>query len=123
MSDQLDGYFMNLKNPKHFDDLQELRGFLQSKLPGATEDLTYSMPTYSLGGDIVVAMASQKNYISLYMDMELVENHRSELGKLNCGKSCIRFKKLEELPLDVIDVILQETVEKQAAEREGELKG
>ena len=118
MSKELDGYFMNLKNPKHFDDLQELRSFLHSKLPDASEDLTYSMPTYSQEGAVVVSMASQKNYMALYMDMELVENHRPELGKLNCGKSCIRFKKLEELPLDVIDVILQETIEKQAALRE-----
>ncbi len=58
MSNRLDDYFMNLKNPKHFDDLQELRSFLQTKLPDATEDLTYSMPTYSQEGQVVVSMAS-----------------------------------------------------------------
>ena len=118
MDEKINNYLMNLKNPKHFDDLQALRSFVQAQLPGATEDLAYGMPTFSQQGDVVVALASQKNYISLYMDMDVVENHRAELGKLDCGKSCIRFKKLEDLPLDVIGTILKETVEKQAALRD-----
>ncbi|MGJ8642056.1 MAG: hypothetical protein ACSHX9_01500 [Luteolibacter sp.] len=34
-----------------------------------------------------------------------------QLGKLNCGKCCIRFKRLEDLPLDVIEGIFIQTVE------------
>jgi uncharacterized protein YdhG (YjbR/CyaY superfamily) len=110
-------YLENPKNPKHRDDLTRLRTFLRDQLPDAVEDLKYGMPTYSQGGDVVVAMASQKNYLSLYMDVELVEEHKSELGNLDCGKSCIRFKRVDDLPLDVIATILHETVEKQAALR------
>jgi len=36
-------------------------------------------------------------------------DHRDALGKLNCGKSCIRFKKLAELPLDVLREIVRDT--------------
>lgn len=114
MSDTVSEYFTDLKNPKHHDDLVKLRAFLNEQLPKATEDLTYGMPTYSQNGHVVATIASQKNYMSLYMDMDLVEKHRDELGKLNCGKSCIRFTKLEKLPLDVIATILQETIEKQS---------
>ncbi|NDJ85363.1 MAG: DUF1801 domain-containing protein [Chloroflexi bacterium] len=116
MSDSIEHYFENLKNPNHYDDLQQLRAFLREQLPEATEDMTYGMPTYSQNNHVVASIASQKNYISLYMDMELVEQHRDELGNLNCGKSCIRFKRLDDLPLDVIGTILAETVEKQHAE-------
>lgn len=111
MTDEFSRYFENLKNPKHLDDLQRLRAFLKEQLPDAIEDMQYNMPTYSKDGQVVVAMASQRHHMSLYMDMELVEQHRSELGDLNCGKSCIRFKRLDELPLEVIGRILQETVE------------
>lgn len=113
MADKLDQYFKNLKNPKHHDDLQRLREFVKAQLPEATEDLTYNMPTYSQNDQVVVSLASQRNYMSLYMDMDLVEEHRAELGDLDCGRSCIRFKKLDDLPLDVIGTILQETVERQ----------
>lgn len=114
MTDAMTTYFENLKNPAHHDDLMTLRAFIKEQVPQASEDLTYSMPTYWVKeGDSLCALASQKNYMSLYMDMDIVEKHRERLGNLNCGKSCIRFKSLDKLPLDVIADILQATVAKQ----------
>jgi uncharacterized protein YdhG (YjbR/CyaY superfamily) len=56
--------------------------------------------------------------MSLYMDTELVAKYQEELGHLNCGKSCIRFKKIDELPLETIERMIWETVEKQRGHRE-----
>ncbi|MEO5720830.1 MAG: DUF1801 domain-containing protein [Chthoniobacterales bacterium] len=58
------------------------------------------------GDCAVVALASQKNYFSLYMcavenGEYLVEKNKARLGKVSVGKSCIRFKKLEDLELEV----------------------
>ena len=50
--------------------------------------------------------------MSLYMDVDLVEEHADELSYLNVGKSCIRFTKLEKLPLETVEQILKETVAK-----------
>jgi hypothetical protein len=47
------------------------------------------------------------------MDVELVEKHKGGLADLNCGKSCIRFTRFEQLPQDVIKAILVETAVKQ----------
>jgi hypothetical protein len=56
-------------------------------------------------------LASQKNYMSLYMmciygDTWHREQFRRDWAKtgkkLDLGKSCIRFKRLDDLPLDVI---------------------
>jgi hypothetical protein len=56
-------------------------------------------------------MASQKNHMSLYLfcvynNPELLAWFQKAVAKsgkkLNMGKSCIRFKKLEDLPLEVI---------------------
>lgn len=54
----------------------------------------------------VVMVASQKQYISLYLgctgeDGYLAEKNKHRLGKVNVGKSCIRFKKLADLDLKV----------------------
>ena len=58
-----------------------------------------------------VGFASQKNHMAfygfcIYMDEELknrfVEEWRNTGKKLDMGKSCVRFKKLEDVPLKVI---------------------
>lgn len=116
MAETVDAYFDVLKNPKQHDDLVKLREFLQGAMPDAEEKMTYSMPHYWVGDQTVCGFASQKNYISLYMDMDVVEQHREKLGDLNCGKSCIRFKKIDDLPFDVIQAIIDDTIVKNAAE-------
>jgi hypothetical protein len=56
-------------------------------------------------------IASQKNYMSLYLmciygDSAHAKQFRRDWAKtgkkLDMGKACIRFKKLDDLPLDVI---------------------
>jgi hypothetical protein len=56
-------------------------------------------------------LASQKNYMSLYLMASYCESVEEKWlraqwaktgKKLDMGKCCIRFKKLENLPLDVI---------------------
>ena len=57
------------------------------------------------------ALGSQKNYMSLYLmcvygHEETAEWFRQEFAaagkRLDMGKACVRFKKVEDLPLDVI---------------------
>jgi len=59
----------------------------------------------------LAALASQKQYMSLYLntvygDPQLAEwftTRYAESGKrLNMGKSCLRFRSLDDLPLDII---------------------
>lgn len=65
-----------------------------------------------------VALAAQKNYFSLYL-MSVYGNPAiqawfeaefAESGKkLDMGKSCVRFKKLEDLPLKLIGQTIAKT--------------
>ena len=57
------------------------------------------------------ALASQKNYMSLYLmniyakketEQWFTEEYRASGKKLDMGKSCVRFKKLDDLPMDLI---------------------
>jgi Domain of unknown function (DU1801) len=57
------------------------------------------------------SLASQKNYMSLYLMCVYGESNHAKWfqeawaktgKKLDMGKSCVRFKKLEDLPLEVI---------------------
>lgn len=110
-TDEVDLYIGGLE-PGRRAALSELRSVILETVPDAVETMRYRMPTYQLEGGVLCSVASQKHYISLYMDTELVEKHREELAGLSVGKSCIRFKSLEKLPLDTVRTILRETVQR-----------
>lgn len=59
----------------------------------------------------IAALAAQKNYNSLYLmsvygdpktEKWFKERYAKSEKKLDMGKSCVRFKKAEDLPLDLI---------------------
>ena len=59
----------------------------------------------------LAALASQKNYMSLYLNSVygdpkteawFKQRYEASGKKLDLGKSCVRFKRVEDLPLDVI---------------------
>jgi uncharacterized protein YdhG (YjbR/CyaY superfamily) len=110
------GEYLERLAPDRRAALTELRGLIFDVVPDAVEGFQYRMPTYWYQGESLCAMASQKHYMSLYMDVELVEKHREGLAGLDVGKSCIRFRKLEKLPLDTVRTILQETIRKTGRE-------
>jgi uncharacterized protein YdhG (YjbR/CyaY superfamily) len=108
----VDEYIHSLQ-PDRKEALEKIRGLIFNTIPDIEETMRYNMPTYEKD-EVVCALASQKHYISLYMDVELVNEHREELKHLDVGKSCIRFRKIENLPLDTVKQILEETVARQS---------
>ena len=62
----------------------------------------------------VIALANQKQYVSLYVcsvkeGKYIAEKYKKDLGKkVNVGKSCIRFRKLEDVNLPVLKKAIQE---------------
>ncbi|MCY4521143.1 MAG: DUF1801 domain-containing protein [Caldilineaceae bacterium] len=96
------------------DALRRLRDLVLSIDEDVVENLEYGMPTYRTGGQVLCAFASQKRHMSLYLDVDLLASHRAAFGKLNCGKSCVRFTSLDRVPLDTVAAILTETRNRQA---------
>jgi uncharacterized protein YdhG (YjbR/CyaY superfamily) len=101
ISMEVDEYLADL-DPDRKEALGRIRSMMLETIPGVVEAMKYRMPTYELK-DVVSAMASQKYYMSLYMNPILVEKYKSELENLNIGKSCIRFKKVNDLPINVME--------------------
>jgi uncharacterized protein YdhG (YjbR/CyaY superfamily) len=83
----------------------QLRSLIRKAAPTAKEGMQYGMPCYSIG-ELLCAVAAQKGHYSLYTDAKAVEHFRSKLGKLSVGKGCIRFRKAEDVPLDVLSRII-----------------
>lgn len=64
-----------------------------------------------------ICLASQKNYLSLYLGCVYGPDREQPFReawvktgkKLDLGKSCVRFKKLDDLALDVIGEVIRRT--------------
>lgn len=99
-----------------------LHDFIQKTVPAMKSHFAYNMLGYGKFPYLnykkekidwpVIALANQKNYVSIYVcsldqGEYLAEKYKSELGKVSVGKSCIRFKKLEEVNLDTLKEVLQ----------------
>ena len=107
--------------------MQKLISTISENLPnGFTEQLGYGMPAWVVPHSLYpdgyhcspelplpfMNVASQKNFIALYhmgiyANPELMQWFVSEYPKhcsrkLDMGKSCIRFKKIEEIPFELI---------------------
>lgn len=74
--------------------------------------------TYNGQPLIFAALASQKNYCALYLigayqdpEVERVirDGFKAAGKKLDMGKSCIRFRDAEDLPLDVIASVVRDS--------------
>ncbi len=94
-------------------EVERVWGVVREHVPeGYTEEIGAKFLTYKAGNDWLVALASQKNYISLYlmplyMFPEMKEKFDAAADqKLKCGKSCINFKRADELPLEVLGEIV-----------------
>ena len=94
------------------------KGYRESILWGA---ITYSIPlerfpdTYNGQPLCYAALGSRKSHLSLYLmcvygnaaqTKKLQDGFRKAGKKLDMGKACIRFRALEDLPLDVIGDIV-----------------
>lgn len=110
----------------------KLRAIILENLPsGFTEELCYGMVGYVVPHNIYPAgyhckpaqalpfinIASQKNFIAfyhmgIYSSPELLNWFQTEFPKhsskkLDMGKSCIRFKKPEDIPFELIGQLVQ----------------
>lgn len=119
-------YIASLPNDRK-DVIQKIRMVIQENLPtGFSEEIQYGMlgyvvphslypPGYHCDPKIALpfmSLASQKNFVALYhmgiysdktlLDWFISEYPKHSSRKLDMGKSCIRFKKIEEIPYDLI---------------------
>lgn len=66
------------------------------------------------GDWVVIGLASQKNYVSVYIcaadpkEGYIAENNKHRLGKVSVGRSCIRFKKLQDINLVVLEELIKQ---------------
>ncbi len=85
------------------EQLQSVRSAIRSELPDAKEKISWSMPTY-WDGQNIIHFAASKKHIGLYPGPEAVEQSAERLDEAGCtySKGSIRIPYSDELPLSLI---------------------
>jgi len=88
--------------------LNELREVCLELLEDFDETMRYGMPGYERNGEVEVGFASQKQYISLYiLRTDILNAHREQLGGLSVGKGCIRYRRPDQIDMEVVRSMLK----------------
>jgi uncharacterized protein YdhG (YjbR/CyaY superfamily) len=103
--------------------IEAVRAVILENLPDGYEEamnwgmITYQIPletypdTYNKQPLMFAALASQKNHMAVYLTGTYVSEearddfekaYRASGKRFDAGKSCVRFRKLDDLPLDLI---------------------
>lgn len=81
--------------------LNEIRDILRTALPDAEECISWSMPTYRKGRNII-HFAASKNHLGLYPGGEASAVFAEELTAYDVSKGTIRLPYDRELPAELI---------------------
>jgi hypothetical protein len=119
-------YFDLIDEPRR-TEVKQLDDFIRKTVPQLKAHFAINMIGYGSfhykgksgreGDWPVISLASQKNYISVYVcsvkdGQYMAEYYKDNFPKADVGKSCIRFKKIDDIDLDKLSALLQEAAEK-----------
>ena len=125
----VDEYLAELPTERR-EVVSKMRDLVRRNLPKGYEEtmnwgmISYELPlarypkTYNGQPLTFVGLAAQKNYYALYLTSanqdsaqgrELADAFKRAGKKLDMGKSCLRFKKLDDLALDAVARIIAST--------------
>lgn len=115
--------YIALINEPRRSDIKQLHAFIQKSVPKLKSFLLggmigygpfhYKYPSGREGDWARISLASQKNYISVYVcDVKngkyVAESSKHLLPKASIGKSCIRFKKIDDIDLPNLKKVIIE---------------
>src|SRR5262249_46943065 len=112
----VEDYIARLDEPRR-TEIQRLHELIEAAAPGLQAEATerwigygpyhYRYASGREGDSHLISLASNKRYISLYVncvadDAYIAERYRERLPKANIGKSCVRFNRTSDLDLDTL---------------------
>jgi hypothetical protein len=118
-----DEYIAALDEPRR-SEVRQLHDLIRRAAPQLEPHIAAGMLAYGHyhyryasgreGDWFPIGLASQKRYISLYVNAAdaqrgyLAESYRSRLPRADIGRSCVRIKRLEDVDLGVIGALIRE---------------
>ena len=115
-------YLSDLPNDR-LEAIETVRDVILANLPEGFEEtinwgmITYQVPlsrypdTYNKQPLMLAALGSQKNHMAVYLTgvyadpesrSQFTEAYKATGKRMDMGKSCVRFRKLDDLPVELI---------------------
>jgi len=127
---ECDDYISAIEDPARRGDIEALDRLIRAEAPDLDRHMRSGMLAYGTyryryasgreGEAGVIALASQKRYISLYVSCTeggayLAETFASRLPGADIGRSCIRFKRLGDVDEGVLRELISDAAKLFAA--------
>jgi hypothetical protein len=130
--------------PDRREAISKVRDVILENLPVGYEEtmnwgmISYEIPlsrypkTYNKQPLMMAALAAQKSYMSLYLltvygdkntEAWFHERYKASGKKLDMGKSCVHFRKLDDLPIDLVGETIRRCSVDQYIERYERARG
>jgi hypothetical protein len=133
MADEIDAWF-DAAGPRG-EELRRVDELVTAAAPGIDRQLVPVGSSAMLGYGLMpyrprsakettlwplISLAAQKRHLSLYVSAVvdggyLAEQRADRLGKVSCGKSCIRFTSLDQVDTTELSALVREAVAATAA--------
>jgi uncharacterized protein YdhG (YjbR/CyaY superfamily) len=84
--------------------LEAIRNVIFEVAPDTDEIIEYGM----LGYPGLANLAAQKHYVALYVKPAVLAEHKDRLPGADCGKSCARFRRLNQIDSDRLRALLRD---------------
>jgi uncharacterized protein YdhG (YjbR/CyaY superfamily) len=92
--------------------LQTLRAMIEKAAPQAKPTMKYGLPTWEWNGPLF-ALASRPHTLELYVaEPDLVAKRKKTLGDVEVGTASIRFKRVEDLNLEIVAALLADAADR-----------
>jgi len=87
--------------------LETIRNAILSVAPDNEEIIEHGM----LGYPGLANLAAQKHYVALYVMPAVLAKHRESFSGVDCGKSCLRFRRPDQINPERLRVLLRDVLE------------
>ena len=88
--------------------LETLRAQLRALLPGATEVISYRLPTFRYRDRMIVSYGATGSHCGLYvLSNTLLEPFRERLRGFQTGKGTVRFAPGHPVPSDIVAALVR----------------
>jgi uncharacterized protein YdhG (YjbR/CyaY superfamily) len=101
--------------------LERVRATIRKAAPKAEETIKYSIPTFTLNGNLV-HFAAYKNHIGFYPSSSGIKRFQQELSVYKGAKGSVQFPLDKPVPLALITKIVKFRVTENAQKAKGKTK-
>jgi uncharacterized protein YdhG (YjbR/CyaY superfamily) len=82
--------------------LEEMRALISAEAPGATETMSYAIPTFDLNAEHLVHFAGYAKHVGFYPGASGIEAFEEDLKPYKSAKGSVQFPLGQPLPAELI---------------------